>query len=131
MKLEDQVANLELSMKLKKLGVPQKSIFYYMNHATNPSWKNCVRYPDGSDPRYWDFENKLSAFTVAELGEMLPNPLELGDYKHFFISQKVGAYWEVGSEKLNFSFEDKKEANARAKMLIHLIEQKVIDHEAP
>lgn len=78
MRIEDQVCSLELSKKLKTLGVKQESAFYWMPHyrwsfggkLTEKDILNwSVQYAD-----YCEEEPKLiSAFTVAELGEMLPS----------------------------------------------------------
>lgn len=148
MKLEDQVCSLELSKKLKELGVKQESAFYWMEYLThNPKSADCydripsveisVRYPYGSDPRYWDFDKKVSAFTVAELGEMLPVEINWDDrpaYKRYWENgmREIHSVAYFGDNDRNKIQEfDKTEANARAKMLIYLIEQKVIGHEAP
>ena len=78
--IEWQVTGLDLSRKLKELGVKQESVFYWMEYLTSngTDWKNRVpsgkievRYPDGSNPSYWDFDNKISAFTVAELYQII------------------------------------------------------------
>jgi len=63
MKLKDQVTSLELSKKLKELGAEQKSLWYWDNH-------------EGLDQGFIltqeaETEEFYSAFTVAELGEML------------------------------------------------------------
>ena len=74
MKLEKQAVNLELSKKLKELGVKQESLWWWVN------WNNGEylgkQHPHG--PLGWQLEkNKhddcecVSALTVAELGEML------------------------------------------------------------
>lgn len=121
MKLESQVCSLDLAKRLKALGVKQESLFYYMNHLSNKDWSNQVRYPDGSDPRYWDFESKISAFTVAELGKMLP----------LFETGCSGREVRIRSKYIRQSWSFLKqradtEADARAKMLIYLIEFGVI-----
>lgn len=78
MELEDQVVSLELSKKLKELGVKQESIF---------SW---LQYPHtrAGEPNEWELsytklpvDNPLwvSAFTVAELGEMLKQAIKNDD----------------------------------------------------
>jgi len=133
MKLEDQLTSLELSKKLKELGVEQKSVFYWQPKGLElgkwvvkeSGWKN---KPEG----VYD----VSAFTVAELGEMLP---------HYLMERKDGRAWDCAltitkiQGKPNVSWEvwyitkhslpkinGKTEANARAKMLIYLIENKLI-----
>ncbi len=66
----------------------------------------------------------VSAYTVAELGEMMPNPLNKITENLWFTSQLVGGYWEVGckAEVNEFipTFEAKTEADARAKFLVYL-----------
>jgi len=78
------------------------------------------------------YEN-IAAFTVAELGEMLPHKiygetdweiyLERGDDNYI-----IGYINEAkNGERLDdVCFNDKTEADARAKMLIYLIENKLI-----
>ncbi len=113
MKLEDQVTNLELSKKLKELGVKQESLFVWYGL---PFWI----------PVLDTFKNKdglelYSAFTVAELGEMLPH--------HVTSTKSINNYWysdwqfNNGTEHVE---ESDKEADVRAKMLIYLIENKLI-----
>lgn len=72
MKLEHQVVSLELSKRLKELGVKQESLFVW--RICEPNRYDLV----GRDWHiaYWEngrsHNNKeVSAFTVAELGEML------------------------------------------------------------
>ena len=67
MKLEDQVCSLELAKKLKELGVKQESLFYWWfvrNDMGDDVFVSDTKPVNGTE--YW------SAFTVAELGEMLP-----------------------------------------------------------
>ena len=76
--LEKQVCNLELAKRLKELGVKQESLFSYFQHGlfgelcdlTHMKWN----FPPSVPPRERKVETIASAFTVAELGEML--------YKH-------------------------------------------------
>ena len=108
MKLEDQVVSLELAKKLKELGVKQESYFCW----------------DIRDEKILDssicMNDEIPAFTVAELGEMLWEAIK-NDYSQ---SQYLGkAYLQAFSKE----FDDyKSEADARAKLLIHLIEQGII-----
>src|SRR4051812_18330872 len=68
-----QVASLELSKRLCELKVPQKSVFRWYN------FKNFVPKMGGTwslvieNDEEWKgtYEDRCSAFTVAELGEML------------------------------------------------------------
>lgn len=121
MKLEDQVVSLELAKKLKELGVKQESLFW---------WHECQRPEDGHVWSYIEnyyridtdraFEEVVAAFTVAELGEMLPPGRKSWRYTDFdgckWMCEQVGHHEEAATE-----------ADARAKMLIYLIENKLVD----
>lgn len=123
MKIEDQVCSLEYAEKIKKLGVPQKSYFYWIH------WREGVDDISGwgvnhmeNDPMTID----VSAFTVAELGEML---------KGFILPKwsKIEKSWLQDiirqfscSMPKDWIYSDT-EANARAKMLIWLIKNKKVD----
>lgn len=131
MKLEQQVVSLELSKRLKKLGVKQESLFYWLE------------YNDGySEVIYRPTDNKTdmgySAFTVAELGEMLPdaNCFKYEDKKYGWVDYGFSRYegvWSVwigrGGYGEEYKWEDEAdtEANARAKMLIYLIENHLLN----
>jgi hypothetical protein len=105
MKLENQVCSLELSKKLNELRVKQDSLFYYHSDS-HKIWTN--KHPEGYS---------YSAFTVAELGELLG----------YWISTRklLDNYWRCICHVIDYEHEiiDLNEANARAKMLIHLIEK--------
>jgi hypothetical protein len=115
MKLEDQVCSLELAKRLKELGVKQDSHFYWWEHKPGTGWhltENMSIYAD---------EN-VSAFTVAELGEMVLETVSSGKtwgggYRALFISD---AHKTIHQE------DAQTEADARVKMLIHLLENKLI-----
>lgn len=129
MKLEDQVASLELSKRLKELGVRQESAFYWRQEVVNlePEW--VLRTWHTGDER-----EEISAFTVAELGEMLP--VKVVEAKDDIPMYKK--YWENGMRDLHsVGYEspmhkiclqefDRTEANARSKMLIYLIEKGIV-----
>ena len=67
MKLEDQVCSLELAQKLKAMGVKQESHFYWVNRRGDGACLVCEEESmNWANPEMW------SAFTVAELGEMIP-----------------------------------------------------------
>lgn len=127
MKLEQQVCSLEYAKRLKELGVGQESLFWW------------VEYTDGhGKEESWSVENNragykqfISAFTVAELGEMLPNNVN----KYHWRGNKTdkGKAYEIKYRRLvNHKLEvlrikrDVTEANARAKMLIYLLENNLI-----
>jgi len=107
-KLEDQVTSLELSKQLKKLGVKQESEFYWCerdyvsDYEVMPifscliSKKELEKQEDKLKGVEHESFSKFSAFTTATLDKMLP------PYK---------------------ANEKSKKPDARAKMIIHLIEK--------
>lgn len=122
MKLENQVCSLELAKRLKELGVKQESYFY---------WDKTPMLLIGQRPEKFGC---ISAFTVAELGEMLPWYLMI-DGKVHWLTQKYdddGPWLNYDPERKEPGIgqpsadENDSEANIRAKMLIHLIENKLI-----
>ena len=121
MKLEDQVCSFELAKQLKEFGVKQDSYFVYtMSENTNIS----IIPHDELDGMY---AFKWAAFTVAELGEMLP----LGRLAASSKDESGWYMWYVQVvaplEKWREMYPCKNEADARAKMLIYLIENKLIE----
>jgi len=108
MKLEQQVCNLELAKRLKKLGVKQESLWIW-------AYGKICWYKE-NEP------NSYSAFTVAELGEMLKCR---GIYFNQCINPRAKSWVIIDKEKATI-LSDIDEADARAKMLIHLIENKLI-----
>lgn len=126
MKLEKQVTNSELSKRLKELGVKQNSIFYWqINHLFNNNIY--IRYHNEIGFNYKKYEKDesqeiYSAFTVSELGNILP---ELTNCSKGNIHSNPELYHLVWSCEYNklIQFADT-EADARAKMLIWLIENK-------
>jgi hypothetical protein len=130
MKMEHQLTSLELAKKLKELGVKQESSFQWWRARNN----NNFFIGDGEGvTRVWEDDESgveviASAFTVAELGEMLPMKLE---DKYVFDTARVGSdQWYV-SYRADRDFreflEADTEADARAKMLIYLLENKLIN----
>ena len=130
MKLEQQVCGREWSEKLKKLGVKQESLYYW----TTAKDENEIQLQRLSFiPEENSMYNFYSAFTVAELGEMLPRQIEL---THPRRSLKKN-FWKIiyreplqvkeGEIRSNtYAVEATTEANARAKMMVHLLENKLI-----
>lgn len=138
MKLEDQVCSLELSKKLKELGVKQESLFYWQQTYSEMKGGQTA---SGFEITQKKTESKkgmrcFSAFTVAELGEMLPMCIKKDGKEHYFdmgiISEDIRDHsnrkYYIRIEE--FSFDGLKtadtEANTRASMLIYLLENKLI-----
>lgn len=129
--LEQQVCSLEPAKKLRELGVEQQSLFF-------------ISERDGriiSNEEYYDFldfaanvgggsvEQFYSAFTVAELGDMLPNYCH--SWRFVVISNTHSTEWRCENrncippdEPLHVDADT--EADARAKCLIYLIENDLI-----
>lgn len=129
--LEQQVSSLESSKSLRELGCPQDTHFYWMtvNHNTEPGFH--WELLDREHPLYRkNSDFCISSYTVADLGEMLPFYLvgigELVCIKNHIRDRKTG--WNVGYNKtVNGGKETPRlcaniEAEARAKLLIHLLE---------
>src|SRR5205085_2650671 len=109
-----------LAKRLKELGVKQESYFY---------WDQCSQHPEGILIPSDSGTIKLigcewySAFTVAELGDMLPDEVATNKYtepdlKTFFCKLHVEGDWQKYIEII----EADTEADARAQMLIYLLE---------
>lgn len=71
MQIESQVCSFKLSILLKELNVPQNSLFYW-HHDKG------INYPSYGDPDDCMCSyNKISAFTVSELLEILPHRITI------------------------------------------------------
>lgn len=126
MKLEDQVISLELAKKLKRLGVKQESIWHWKEFKNQ---RVSLRHAKRFLPSVSTKDNYYSAFTVAELGKMLPYGDELFGKRLEFM--KRGGIWKLHFQddeidNLYYEVEDKLEVNARVKMLIYFLESKLI-----
>ena len=144
MKIQHQVSNLKLSKKLRDLGVPQESIFFWIDYQDNrgsrlaiDEWREAKKHPT------------YSAYTTSELGVLLPEKVVI-DNNNYIIEQPIKyknkrvvqlvCYLYVGEKmaenkaqecKLIFgkSIEADNEPNARAKMLIYCIKNNLINIE--
>lgn len=143
MNLEQQLCSLDLAKRLKELGVKQRSIFYHITFINTSSaqydknneqvWNDIIGEDEWDDYKERSYLKKLrrySAFTVAELGEMLPNNI----HDKFLTTHRcVRQGWWVFYSKFNDKDTDNNscwdfsEADARAKMLIHLLENKLME----
>lgn len=126
MKLENQVCSLELSKRLKELGVKQKSYFIWANNNLIP------RISMMELDKHELFETHIcAAFTVAELGEMLPASLSNEDI--LFISKGpdfYNAYYNhniYGLSYYGFICKYTTFANCLADLLLSLLENKLME----
>jgi len=126
MKIEDQAVSLELALEMKELGAKQDSIFYWIQQGNYINdWSEAFIIPkkerDTYDPT---LEGDCSAYTVAELGEMLPIFVS--------VSKMVGmpslgwrCVFEIPLSEVHNEEADM-QADAYAKMWIHLKKEDII-----
>lgn len=148
MKLEQQVTNLELSKRLKELGVKKKSLFSWVGVCDDdPEHPDEIGYnieitEESGKRSFYIGDEIYSAFTVAELGEMLPKDVFVpyGGYgssskkkrkypQHlhcFFGIERAFVNYTGGNSQEHLTQGAETEADARAKMLIYLIENDLI-----
>lgn len=126
--IEWQVSNLELSKRLKELNCKQESIFVWGINQED-EYALCIK--GSSDWEYLKNKPYYSAFTVAEFGEILPfgmKTLHIDTRLSYKYSKLKGGNWlcnnMVGSKKKLIYANT--EANARAKMVIYLVENKLL-----
>lgn len=117
------VTSLEISKKLKELGVKQESIFYWLEDIESVNIKDRAILYYG---HIKNIETQYSAFTASELGLMLPN--ECGTTRDWDFGFTVWSYEkkENGEAFINHYHDSDTEANCRGKMVIDLIENNFI-----
>lgn len=133
MRIEKQVCSLKLAERLKELGVKQESLYVWLVTAkldgscrtetvfSKERAKNlCITADRGS--------TSYDAFSVAELGEMLPT--DIGGFESIIQGrwqlQHVIEYRMECNVFGGIRFGDVNEANARAKVIIYLLENKLV-----
>lgn len=160
MKLEDQVCTLEQAKRLKELGVKNTALNYYYQYICNGettypvipinNWTGYKFEYDDSLVRALDGESSneiYAAYTVAELGEMLPCRIWVGDDMYSLFFWKADKNWHkisTGTETsyhYEYQFVNAAElievlgnhqcgghtdAEGRASMLITLLENKLL-----
>jgi hypothetical protein len=129
MKIEDQVVSLELAKRLKKLGVKQHGLFSWQIDDNKIAHLNLSFMGGLNDEEY-------SAYAVAELGEMLPDTIIADSCcANLFIAKGTR---EIGKWTISYStyhsqtipvFTEENEANVRALLLIHLLENGYVKAE--
>lgn len=120
--IEDQVCSLEYSKELTSLGVKQESYFYWVIIPKNNLGNN-NEYVDlwNCQPEHLEY---YSAFTVAELGEIIKKKEEENKYIEIDYYTTYDSYHLTVLDKTRLEShyeQDCNEANARAKALITLI----------
>lgn len=122
MPIERQVSSLDLSKALRALGVAQESLFYWGNtigQVDDSCWR--IQPKDKDTGMVW-----VSAFTVAELGEIMKGK-RMGVSAFSSIQEQ---WWIRGGIETNGHYEhlevSETEADVRAKMLIYLLKSKLL-----
>ena len=125
MKIEEQVVSIELAKEMKKLGAPQDSYFTwceygeYESEYLAPLSAAEINYKDN----YFIVVHVCAAFTVAELGEMLP--FNYQSTKLYLDNGESTVEWCCchSHKKQHCEYADT-EADARAKMWLYLKKKK-------
>ena len=131
MELEKQVCSLELAKELKKLGAKQDSLWYWFVRYKDNSYGFLGGGINGKTELLEDKDlQHYSAYTVNELGEILNNNKNGNIWNKTPLKEEHPLLWYfVYKEKktqVTHSFEADTEADARVKMLIYLIKEKLI-----
>ena len=148
MTLENQVVSREYAEKMRDLGFPQSSYFWWKAIGSGIEEKD-YRISDNwskDNKHYGDDVDQFSAFTVAELGEMLPDNIKKYEIKETDKRKNEEKYYILSSGRTTEGrfdiiyqdwigkkiktlcyFEEDTEADARAKMLIYLAENNLIN----
>ncbi len=131
--IENHVVNLELSKKLREIGIEKKSIFYWMGEkihsADNIIFENSIISKKGYYP----------AYLATELLELLPKTLEseeafekcrlvidISNNNYItYIDDEGNEMYEMPSEEIK----NESLADALAKMLIYLVENRLMEVE--
>ncbi len=125
MKIVQQVCTLDQAKKLKELGVMQISYFYWWRSylARLGEWAHTLGERDDDDK----VNSRWAAYSVAELGEMLPTGYDTmrlhsedSDDCEWYCYDDTASRWPHAFQT---------EAECRAAMLIHLIENNLIKVE--
>ena len=120
MNLTDQVCSLELAKKLKGLGVEQNSYFSWVKWEDNGITVSKSDDLQGLDKA---IAERYSAFTIAELGELLKDiTLWFPKWCSKTQGDPDGWCWDDPIPIYRTGLAAKKEADARAKQLLFLKE---------
>lgn len=139
MKLTKQLCTLDQAKRLKYLGITAKPSFYF--HVNQSGFVIWLKTGSSSWRPVYDTQGEvdvllgeymIGAWTVAELGIMLPiGNYPVPDHLEWFscpIENGIKA-WEAWWENLPWGLFGT-EAEARAALLIHLLENKIITPES-
>lgn len=131
MKIEDQVISLGLAKRLKALGYEQESLWYWGYDPIDPNKLSVLYRVVTPNALEW-----YPAYTVAELGEMLPTRPKDNSHMKLDIWRGQGRVgWNIAYNQMRHAcgkpnqlawFTDEKLSDAMAKMLIYLKERDLL-----
>jgi hypothetical protein len=133
--LEHQVNTLGQGKKLERLRVTAESYFVWgYGHPSNKKYRFGWWLIAGDEQISYDFERTINAYSCAELGVLLPEKIEECEFFGFWEDRQFNAcygYFESEVHQrmkhiIEYSRINQYEAHAKADLLIHLIEQKII-----
>lgn len=155
MKLENQVCSLELSKRLKELGVPQKTVLHWLNiqHCVHMKVKEdgyTLQEDENGNPiidkidcrielgNPWahniDKDNCWSALTVAELYEIIFEKnyeyLEQMGYLNIItemVDRSGGYFYRITNNLTDHIIDELNQADALAKLFIYLFENRLME----
>lgn len=143
MKVENQVCTLEQAKKLRQLGVVQQGIWTWVFPALSKMlsttygvyhYSHAKEIIDENEGTEFDHDC-ASAYTVAELGQMLPDWMLRNDIDADMKAGRAMGVWPTGSNwgaRMDRGYQCEwfpTEAEARAYLLIKLIESKLVTIE--
>ncbi len=124
MKINGQVVSLDLAKRMKELGFKQESLWWWIKYF--PTDRPIIALISDKERRNSEKAFKCleqySAYTVAELGEMLPETIRHDGDNFYYRAYKDCIVYFHG-KRIDFKAFAETEANVRAKMLIHLKEK--------
>lgn len=132
--LSNHVCSLEWAIKLREVGVPQKSVFYWITWVDGDT---TLHNYSGENQEL--VKNFYSAFLSSELGEILPDMIEVGGVSSWYLRiEKTEKGWCVYYNPVDWTKvksmkswkniqKDFNLANAMAKMLHYLIVNKLLN----
>lgn len=118
MKLEDQVCNLKLSLKIDTLGFFENSQFWWVQWSGG-DWTVCSREMLSLSEKK-EVLKRVPAFNASELGNILP--ANTNSWK----GDESDLWYSMREENEDSLFRARTQADALAKMLIHLIEKGIV-----
>ena len=138
MKLDElfssHACSLELSKRLKELGVKQESLFYWISNLFMNKYFLSM---EGGFSKEYHKDDFVSAFTASELGKMLPfEVVKNNEVAHLQMIKTIDGKWamayiiRIDLPPLVWIKEENEEneANVRAKMVILLLENNLIEN---